>query len=81
MPCLITTSDLNEIEIARGFDSDLPQDLFRELALVPRYHGHFAHEGDRMLLPLLLMRKGGEAALVKWMFDGIEFTKTRKGTK
>jgi hypothetical protein len=78
-PCLVTTSDLNGFEIVRGFDSDLPQELFRELALVPRYHGHFAHEGDRLLVPLLLMRRGGEAALLKWMLDGIGFTKTRKG--
>ena len=80
-PYLVTTSDLNEFDGAQGFDSGLPQDLFHDLALVPRYHGHFAHEEDRMLVPLLLMRKGGEAALVKWICDRIEFPKTRKGRK
>jgi len=78
LPALVTT-DLTEFEIAQRFDFDLPQDLVRELAFVARHDAHFSREMNRMLEPLLVMREGGEAGLIKWMADGREFTKIQKG--
>lgn len=77
LPTLITASELDEFENAQRFDSDLPQDLFRQLVLVPRYDAHFARDGNRMAALLLLMRKGGNAALEQLIAAGLDFTKVQ----
>lgn len=41
----------------------LPPDLFRELALVQRYDGHFSKEMFRALSVLLVLRSNGETGL------------------
>jgi hypothetical protein len=45
---------------------ELPPDLFRELALAQRYDRHHSREMYRSLALLLLLRRGGEAALESW---------------
>jgi hypothetical protein len=47
---------------------------------VARYDAHFSREMNRMLEPLMVMREGGEAGLIKWMADGREFTKGQKSS-
>lgn len=80
MPTLFTQSNLNESEIAQEFGTDISEGLFRELALAQRYDSHYAREATRMFGLLLVMRKGGKAALEKLMFDGLDFTKiSREG--
>lgn len=81
LPTLVTAPDSDEFEIAQRFESDLFQDLFRQLALVPRYDAHFARDMNRMAALLLLMRNGGNAALEQLIVDGLDFTKFRKETK
>jgi hypothetical protein len=75
LPTLVTESDMNEFEIAQKFDTDISEGLFRELALAQRYDSHYAREATRMFGLLLVMRRGGKAALEKLMVDGLEFTK------
>jgi hypothetical protein len=75
LPTLVTESDLNEFEIAQTFDTDISEGLFRELALAQRYDSHYAREATRMFGLLLVMRRGGKAALEKFMVDGLDFTK------
>jgi hypothetical protein len=69
---------LDKTESAKKYDSDLPQDLFGQLALVSRYDAHFARDMYRMAGLLLLLRKGGKAALEQLITDGVEFTKLQK---
>ncbi len=78
MPILVSVPDQNEFERAQNIDTEFAQELFHKLALAERYDSHHAREASRMLALLLLMREGGEAALEKWLRDGLEFTKIQK---
>jgi hypothetical protein len=78
LPTLVTESDLNEFEIAQKFGTDISEGLFRELALAQRYDSHHAREATRMFGLLLVMRKGGKAALEQLIIDGLGFTKIPK---
>jgi hypothetical protein len=54
---------------------DLPPDLLRDLVLVQRYERPHARELHRSLALLLLLRRGGEAALENWaseMLGGVQ---------
>jgi hypothetical protein len=81
LPTLISASNENELEIAQNVDADLSRDLLRELALAQRYDAHYAREANRMLGLLLVMHKGGMAALEKLIVDGFEFAKIQKVEK
>lgn len=48
---------------------ELPPDLFRRLVLAQRYDRHFSREMFRSLALLLMMRRGGEAALESWAIE------------
>jgi hypothetical protein len=78
LPSIVTASDLNEFEIAQKFGTDISEGLFRELALAQRYDSHHAREATRMFGLLLVMRKGGKAALEQLIIDGLDFTKIPK---
>ena len=45
---------------------ELPPDLLRGLVLAQRYDRHHSREMYRSLALLLLLRRGGEAALEDW---------------
>lgn len=81
LPSLVTPSDLAEFDIAQKFDSELSEDLFRGLALAQRYDAHHSREEYRAAGLLLLMRKGGEAALLKIIGDGLKFAKIKREGK
>jgi hypothetical protein len=55
----------SEQESDDTFQHQLPEDLFQKLTLVQRYDSHYSREGNRMLALLVLMRDGGEEALIK----------------
>lgn len=46
--------------------AELPAELLGQLALAQRYDRHYAREMYRALALLLLLRRGGEAALESW---------------
>jgi len=77
-PILVSGPDLNEFEIAPELGSELSEDLFRGLALAQRYDAHHSREANQMAALLLLMRKGGEAALVKLIGEGFKFSRIQK---
>ena len=55
-------------------NEELPPDLLRGLVLVQRYDRHHSREMYRSLALLLLLRRGGEAALESWAIEmfGVE---------
>jgi hypothetical protein len=57
---------------------ELPPDLFRRLVLAQRYDRHFSREMYRSLALLLLMRRGGEAALESWASEMFGAEQPRK---
>ena len=57
---------------------ELPPDLFRELALAQRYDRPHLREMYRSLALLLLMRRGGEAALEDWASEMFGAKQPRK---
>jgi hypothetical protein len=57
---------------------ELSPDLLRELVLVQRYDRHHSREMFRSLALLLLLRRGGEAALEDWASEMLGSGKTHK---
>ena len=49
-----------------SLNEELPPDLLRGLVLAQRYDRHHSREMHRSLALLLLLRRGGEAALESW---------------
>ena len=54
-----------EDDTETGFGHQPLDDLHQRLALTQRYDSHYTREGNRLFALLLLMRDGGEAALIK----------------
>jgi hypothetical protein len=57
---------------------ELPRDLLRDLVLVQRYDRHHSRELYRALGLLLLLRRGGEAALEDWAIEMFGAKQPRK---
>ena len=62
---LIQHTDGQPVE-AISLSEELPPDLLRGLVLAQRYDRHHSREMHRSLALLLLLRRGGEAALESW---------------
>jgi hypothetical protein len=62
LPTLVYSEDDDSGD---DFQHRLPDDLIQRLALTQRYDSHYTREGNRLFALLLLMRDGGEDALVK----------------
>ena len=77
LPTLVSSPNQNASEYPHNI-YEFPQDLFQQLALAQRYGAYHAREANRLMAPLLVMRNGGEAALEKWLLDGLEITKIQK---
>jgi len=78
LPTLVSPSGQNEFEFAQNIDTEFSEGLFHKLALAQRYDSHYAREASRMAALLLVMRKGGKAAIENLIGEGLEFTKIQK---
>jgi hypothetical protein len=56
----------------------LPSDLLHGLVLAQRYDRHHSREMYRSLALLLMLRRGGEAALESWAIEMFGAKQTRK---
>lgn len=59
-------------------EGNIPQDIFRQLLLAPRYDRHFSREAHHLLGLLIVMRDGGETALEMWIRSKLGLTKDQK---
>jgi hypothetical protein len=65
-PTLVCQDPNGQPSEATPLLEELPSELFRDLVLVQRYDRHHSREMYRALSLLLLLRRGGEAALESW---------------
>ena len=74
-PTLVVADAASQLSKAEPPLTELAPDLLSQLVLAQRYDRHYAREMYRALVPLLVLRRGGEAALEAW---AAEITGTRK---
>jgi len=77
-PTLIRQDPDGQPSEATPLEEELPPDLFCRLVLAQRYDRHFSREMFRSLALLLLMRRGGEAALESWAGEMLGAEQPRK---
>jgi hypothetical protein len=77
-PTLVCQDPIDQPSESIPLAEELPSDLFRRLALAQRYDRHFSREMYRSLALLLLMRRGGEAALESWASEMFGAEQPRK---
>jgi hypothetical protein len=77
-PTLVRQDPDSQQSGATSIVQELPPDLLRDLVLVQRYDRHHSRELYRTLGLLLLLRRGGEAALEDWASEMLGSGKTRK---
>ena len=66
LPTLVSQHTDGQPVEAIPLNEELPPDLLRQLVLAQRYDRHHSREMYRSLAVLLLLRRGGEAALESW---------------
>jgi hypothetical protein len=65
-PTLVSPGSEDQQSEAAQYGGELAPELFRELVLVQRYDRCYSREMFRALSLLLILRRGGEAALESW---------------
>jgi hypothetical protein len=78
-PILVSQDSNGPTSETASFGEQLPPDLLRELVLVQRYDRHHSREMFRALAVLLLLRRGGEAALESWASEMLGASPPRRG--
>jgi hypothetical protein len=79
LPTLVSQHPDGQPIEAIQLNAELPPDLLRGLVLAQRYDRHHSREMYRSLALLLLLRRGGEAALEDWASEMLGSGKTHKG--
>jgi hypothetical protein len=77
-PTLVSQHPEGQPVEAIQLNAELPPDLLRGLVLAQRYDRHHSREMYRSLALLLLLRRGGEAALQEWASEMLGSGKTHK---
>ncbi len=78
LPTLVSQHPDDQPIEAIPLSEELPPDLLRGLVLAQRYDRHHSREMYRSLALLLLLRRGGEAALESWASEMFGAEKPRK---
>ena len=77
-PTLLLTDDDGQLSKGEPQLAELPRDLLGQLVLAQRYDRHHAREMYRSLALLLLLRRGGEAALEAWAGEMLGASKSTR---
>jgi len=77
-PTLVRQDPDGQLSEDIPLEIQLPPDLLRGLVLAQRYDRHFSREMFRSLALLLLMRRGGEAALESWASEMLDAEQSQK---
>jgi hypothetical protein len=78
LPTLVSQHPDDQPVEAISLIEELPPDLLRGLVLAQRYERHHSREMYRSLALLLLLRRGGEAALESWASEMFGATQPRR---
>lgn len=78
LPTLVSRNPDSQPAEAILSNEELPPDLLYRLVLAQRYDRHHCREMYHMLALLLLLRRGGEAALESWAIEMFGAEQPRK---
>ena len=78
LPTLVSQNPDSQPAEAILSNEELPPDLLHRLVLAQRYDRHHSREIYRSLALLLLLRRGGEAALESWASEMFSAQQSRK---